>query len=506
MAKDKAPAAVASASVPPPLAVGATSKAPAPVPPPLAVGASAKAPALVPPVPPKPPPASASVLAFDLDFNDEDILVPLPPPAAKAQETGEVPPVPKAKGRAKARTKKGFKHCTACDTTHAEAAFSENQTVCMEAKKKLDCIFKAAKRQGAGEWFAEARKDEKRTRAMVKHYIDLQKNADPKKRKFDVLQYKETSETEQGVEFRGKGRMMWERQAIEFWKSVDGGLMSEEDAQARWDGMASHLQEWDITHDFGSPYQKKPLRMHVKMFDDMDYYNAKKQRKSVENTEKAIKNAKDEDYKKLEERASSGFDKAGNGSSDMKLQDFAKAMVRGGGEPGAALSGINVALSDVKHYFDKQEEDDDEDNDAASSVAGSDNKSVVSGVSPSPSKNSASDVASVAGSNGKDGGTGGAKWFDVGSAINKNTRTLRAAIEGIKTSHESMCKSLNEAIQEVASLPAEEQELLKGEVAVAKTRLQALELVGGSDFGKLENFKKQFSTIRELRGRRHRER
>ena len=68
--------------------------------------------------------------------------------------------------------------------------------------------------------------------------------------------------------------------------------MSEEDAQARWDGMASHLEEWDITHDFASPNQKKPLRMHVKMFDDMDYYNAKKQRKSVENTEKAIKNAK----------------------------------------------------------------------------------------------------------------------------------------------------------------------------------------------------------------------
>ena len=159
MAKDKAPAAVASASVPPPLAVGASAKAPAPVP----------------PVPPKPPPASASALALDLDFNDEDILVPPPPPEATSQETGVVPTVPKAKGRAKARTKKGFKHCTACDTTHAEAAFSENQTVCMEAKKKLDCIFKAAKRQGAGEWFAEARKDEKRTRAMVKHYTDLQK-------------------------------------------------------------------------------------------------------------------------------------------------------------------------------------------------------------------------------------------------------------------------------------------------------------------------------------------
>ena len=143
--------------------------------------------------------------------------------------------------------------------------------------------------------------------------------------------------------------------------------------------------------------------MHVKMFDDMDYYNAKKQRKSVENTEKAIKNAKDEDYKRLEERAHSGFDKAGNGSSDIKLQDFAKSMVRGGGEPGAALSGINVALSDVRHYFDKQDEDDEEDGDAASSVGGgSDNKSVVSGVSPSPSKNSASDVAQVTGSSGKD--------------------------------------------------------------------------------------------------------
>ena len=38
----------------------------------------------------------------------------------------------------------------------------------------------------ASEWFAEARKDDKRMRAMVKHYIDIQKNADRKKRKFDV--------------------------------------------------------------------------------------------------------------------------------------------------------------------------------------------------------------------------------------------------------------------------------------------------------------------------------
>ena len=143
--------------------------------------------------------------------------------------------------------------------------------------------------------------------------------------------------------------------------------------------------------------------MYVKMFDDMDYYNGKRLKKTCESSDKAIKNAKEEDYKRMEERASSGFDKAGNGSSNITLQDFAKAMVKGGGEAGSALSGINVALSDVRHYFDKQDEDDEEDGDAASSVGGgSDNKSVVSGVSPSPSKNSASDVAQVTGSSGKD--------------------------------------------------------------------------------------------------------
>ena len=50
--------------------------------------------------------------------------------------------------------------------------------------------------------------------------------------------------------------MMWEKQAIHFWMSVDGNSLSEDDAEAKWKAMAAKVGEEGVIYDQLGPKKK----------------------------------------------------------------------------------------------------------------------------------------------------------------------------------------------------------------------------------------------------------
>ena len=80
---------------------------------------------------------------------------------------------------------------------------------------------------------------------VLDHYRSIANAAeDPKLApKFNLAQYKETFRTEQGVEYIGRGTMMWRQQAIEHWQSTAGGSLSMEDAESKWDDWAANYKD-----------------------------------------------------------------------------------------------------------------------------------------------------------------------------------------------------------------------------------------------------------------------
>lgn len=99
--------------------------------------------------------------------------------------------------------------------------------------------------KGETEWFKKQRSSDKSVKAMLDHFRSILAAADePKGQKFSVAVFKETYKTEQGVEYIGRGRMMWQGQAIEHWMTPAGGSLSADDAASRWEDWSTHYKDW----------------------------------------------------------------------------------------------------------------------------------------------------------------------------------------------------------------------------------------------------------------------
>ena len=59
-------------------------------------------------------------------------------------------------------------------------------------------------------------------------------------------------------------------EAILFWRSVDGGALSQSAAQSEWDKLVAIYKADGMEHDFKGP-EANPLRLRVHMFDDVDF-------------------------------------------------------------------------------------------------------------------------------------------------------------------------------------------------------------------------------------------
>ena len=60
---------------------------------------------------------------------------------------------------------------------------------------------------------------------------------------FSLVIFMEETEASTAIEYVGEKQFMWERQALTFWQSVDGGCLTEEEAQSRWSSMVANI-EW----------------------------------------------------------------------------------------------------------------------------------------------------------------------------------------------------------------------------------------------------------------------
>ena len=105
---------------------------------------------------------------------------------------------------------------------------------CMECKRLLDRLYHQARNQGQQSWWHSTRSDEKATRDMLNHYRTLI-NDNPssnKKVRFSVAEFKEVVKRQQRQSVIQKGRMMWVKQAVEYWMTTPGGSYSLEAAEA----------------------------------------------------------------------------------------------------------------------------------------------------------------------------------------------------------------------------------------------------------------------------------
>ena len=415
-------------------------------------------------------------LALDA-FIDDSIAAP----AMDTKPAGKnVRPKQKSKSR---KERKGFQWCPGCDEQKPADSFALNQRFDMECKRLLDRIYNQCKTQGETEWFNQQRSQDDCVKKVLDHYRSLQAKVGENsgsKAKFSAASYKEAVTTEQGTEFRGKGTMMWEGQAIEFWMSMAGGGLSNMEAVSRWQDWFSHYKERKIIHDFNSPNESKPLRLRIPTGDDVDFVNANKKSKTAEQISAPIKKPKAEDIDKLVGQCYVGFNSIGNGSANGDMLEVAQNMVSAGA--GSAFDGVSMRLADVTSLGGKsnkkgegEESDADDDDQDPGSPDGK------------RSKRKADDEAEAPPSAKK------AKWVDLGQAINSAKRTLRAAYVGIEAKYKDVISKASAAKDGVVALPPLEQKQFMGEMKILETRLEGCTLVSGTSPPELASYILRFN-------------
>ena len=269
------------------------------------------------------------------------------------------------KGGKRRKERKGTIFCPGCDEYKAAELFDFGNAVDKECKKRLDRIYHQCKTQGKLEWFKQQRATPKGTKKMLDFYRHVEDSCGIKKAvKFCVAQFQHEHAAEQSIDFAGEGEMMWERQAIEYWTSVPGGALSQDDAQARWNDWSSHYLDREIIHDEKSPNPKKPLRLRIPTKDSVNFVNRSIDAKRTVATETPVKKPKEADLEKMQARLSVGFG-SGTGGGDIARQQTAQAMVSAGA--GQAFADVAMKFSDITILAGAQKKDSGEvsDGDAA---------------------------------------------------------------------------------------------------------------------------------------------
>jgi hypothetical protein len=322
-------------------------------------------------------------------------------------------------------------------------------SICCDAKKAVDSIYKQCERQKALEWFAEAKNDDRRLFAMIKYYEALEPQGRQKNIKFGVARYKETSKTEQAVETIDRGRLMWERQAVEFWQSTDGGKLSEEDSQLKWDDLAATCIKRKIPWDMDSPNPRKPLRIRVEMHKDVDFRSSHIQSKEVEEEASVVKKPTEETMTELKNKLYKDFDKMSTGAADVGAREIATAMVQAGA--GESFNGQDLKMCDLTAL---RAEVDEPPTAPKSDVA---DKPAAATIQAAP------------------------EWFDRDGQINNARRSLRGQAKVLHTSRVNACSGLELSLSDLNKQDPKVIADAFGEKAVAETRLTALRLIAGTD-------------------------
>ncbi|CAE7037690.1 unnamed protein product [Symbiodinium sp. CCMP2456] len=400
---------------------------------------------------------------------DEDgVLVPAPPKPAKGDR----------QARHKSRkTGKGMRLCRACGCTKPEGEFAVNQNMDMSCKKALDNISRMAKQQGphAMQFVAEAKADPTKLRKMLDSYGKAHKmwtSGKTPKIQWSVVTYMETVLTETGVQYSGNSKMMWEKQAVLFWMSIEGGCMSEEDAEAKWKSLAGRLDDEDVVHDMKGP-AKKPLRLAVKFEDIVSDFNKVAKQRRVDFQEKQQKKPDEATIEKYMRRATSSHEEIGGSAAASIAQvlpsgdRLSQTLVRGG--PGSAFDNMSMQIGDIRNLLPDVSDQDDAKAKAKDDAAESE--------VDKESENEAEQQKE--------------RWFDKDRSINKAQRALQSQEDKLLQMHQQRTKELQSWLGYIGGLTPEDKAQYQGEEKIGKVRLQFMEGISKDETG-LQDLIQQF--------------
>jgi hypothetical protein len=150
--------------------------------------------------------------------------------------------------------------------------FALNQTVDKDCKKALDVISKKARQQGKVEWFKNVKADPKKLRSLVTSYRQASQEAEKagqKKSTWNLAEYIEEVRASTETVGTSRGKMMWQDQAIEVWRSTDGGALTKQEAASKWDELVATYEALGIPHDHKGP-AKASLRLRIHTEDLVD--------------------------------------------------------------------------------------------------------------------------------------------------------------------------------------------------------------------------------------------
>ena len=188
----------------------------------------------------------------------------------------------------------------------------------LDCKSARDNLYNIAVRQGKVEWFREIEMDEERFASLIQVYKD-RCPCDPEtgKRKggrgankFCLMQYSKEFETSTEIAKADDLSMICYTEFLEFSRTVRGGRLSSTDAEAKWNYMKSHKDEyvWDEDGPVG-----EELQFGVKLGPTvLSFINRQKVSAKVQLLKKAVKDPTADAITEATESLKTGHDKLGN--------------------------------------------------------------------------------------------------------------------------------------------------------------------------------------------------
>ena len=309
------------------------------------------------------------------DAEDEEFSfvekTPLPQPPRKDKQKVKKPARPKPEGASKP-TKKNNRQCRACllwfpDEGMALGGFALDIT----CKYKVDCIYRIAKSQKRMDWYQAMRQNDVQLQECVAEYKRRTSTAGRAPSRCATLQALEEVVATTATIVDSIGEMMFERLYISFAESLEGGKLTETQAKQQWLTWKTLAEEPDSKwppHDHKGPNNE--LRIWVKTKDVIKYRNMMEQRKVMQAKEKELKNASEEDVRKMHKQLQinhgtfQGMDSIPDMSSSSVLMQAAV-----GGEcfndrqmdlPDVSVLAANSAKNDEDEAADNDDEEEEE--------------------------------------------------------------------------------------------------------------------------------------------------
>ena len=359
-------------------------------------------------------------------------------------------------GRHKPGAKKGAKWCVGCRKYLKLDQFAGNQRFCLDDKRKLDAIYKQARSQGETKWFSDMKGDPAKVHAMLTSYGTAQQEAHKvgqKHCKWHILVFKEVTTAGSGVDNIAKGKMMWERQAIEWWKSTEGGNLTEDEAKMRWDEWCHNKAQMCLLHDYKSPNEKKPLRLRIPTDDEVNFKTVWMRAKQSELQGLPTKKPKADDIQKAQQLCMQDHDKIGNGAADLGMLDIARGLLAAG--DGEGFHGGNALIGNVRDLVPEDSEDDSGVELEQGEGKEKDQSGKVKETVKDPTKKPLQK----------------APWFDRDRMCNNGRRECRTTFDNTKKGCQADYEKLKKLVDAIPKARASKYD---GEMKIAQTRLTAM--------------------------------